>query len=155
MSKWQQLDCVRRRYVASTMIYNATPGDCPPRVTFHPFSVGTQNELGPHARKVVSTLAHQAAQRDCVGDAEPSQSQVDSCRHWLQARIGIANMRGQAAIMLALIAGTPEAALAGAKRHTHTAFKKLLRALPECCCAAPNPGCCACGGGARSHPTGR
>ena len=131
------------------------PGDSPPNVTFHPCSVGTQNELGPQARKVVAMLAHLTAKRDCTDGFEPSQAQVDRRRHSLHARIGIANMRGQALIMLALIAGTPEAALAVADRHTHTAVNKLLRTLPRCCCAAPNPGCCVCGGSARSQRTGR
>ena len=131
-----------------------SPGDCPERVTFYPVVIGTQNELGPTARRVVAKLAIQAAKRDCTNGAEPSKAQVDRRRHWIRARLGITNMAAQARIMLAFVAGTPEAAVASASRHRHTSVARLQRRRQQCCCEAPNPGCCVCSGAPSTRPVG-
>jgi len=121
-----------------------TEGDRPEGYDFVPFAIGTQNELGTGAVKLLGYLAAAKVTR-MGGTGPPCDKAVKRERRYMCQRIGLACMLGQTEQILAKVIGSPHAALAEAKRHVHSIHASFARSSRQpCTCGASSAGFCVC-----------
>jgi hypothetical protein len=97
--------------------------DSPSGFTFDGVAFGTQTELGPNARRLITELATAIARRH-AGNMEPKPAAVSRQARLIHGRLGIAIMRHQARHILGVVGDAVSAALAAGERFVHPHFRR-------------------------------
>jgi hypothetical protein len=109
-------------------------GDIVPGATFIPAAFGTQTELGPGARHLITQQAFAIARRK-AGTVEPTPAAVANEVRYAHRRLGLAIMRAQAVHILGVAGDVVTAAIAANKPFTHPALLRQRRpATSQCRC---------------------
>jgi hypothetical protein len=110
--------------------------DTPPPFVFSAFAAGMETNLGPGASQLLSDLSMRIATRRNGGE-QPKERLLQSVKRRARARVGRAIMAQLAWQVSSAFVASPSAALAGATRYRHSAWRGggAGRAAP-CTCGA-------------------
>ena len=100
--------------------------DVPPGFVLCPVGITTQASCGALGKQLLSDLGRMLACRR-NGTATPHPRHLAAATREVRARVGVALMRELADQIAGSIAGSPHAALAGAARYVHTAWRPGAR----------------------------
>jgi hypothetical protein len=100
--------------------------DVPPGFTLSPVGFTTQATCGALGKRFLTDLGRMLACRR-NGTATPHPRHLAAATREVRARVGVALMRELADQIAGSIAGSPHAALAGATRYVHTAWRAGAR----------------------------
>jgi hypothetical protein len=96
---------------------------CPPGMFFDGAAFGTQTELGPNARRLITELATAIAKRH-AGNIAPKPAAISRQVRLIHGRLGIAVMRHQARHILGVVGDVVKAAMAAGERFVHPHFRR-------------------------------